>query len=65
MQLCKRTRIHLTASSKWDDALNQPLVSLDEAGLEESHLQPAHDTHNVPDIVFWFSDGEDSRYSEY
>lgn len=64
MQLSKRYRIHLTASSKFGDALNQPCVSLEEAGIEESRFQPDHGRDSVPSIVEWWSDGDDSRYCD-
>ena len=46
-------------------------ISLEDVGLEEAYPQPIfglccgdNPNHSIPAYVAWWSDGEDSRYSE-
>lgn len=44
------------------DALSGDLVSLEDIGFEEAVTETLHGLAGVPDIVAWWSDGEDCRY---
>jgi hypothetical protein len=65
--------IDLGLLGEWDerlmsdhiDALDMPgNISLEEAGIEDDASQPCHEFNTIHDVVAWFSDGEDSRYTE-